>query len=91
LRIKVVNNQKKQKMKKVFFISAIALASLTSCKKDYTCVCSTNVFGTAVSVTTEAKSSKKGAEEWCKSMQNPSETVDGQASTNTLPLSCSIK
>jgi hypothetical protein len=79
-----------KKMKKVLFISAIVSSLLVSCKKDYTCVCTINVLGTTVSVTTEAKSSKKGATAWCKSLENPTETVNGSAST-TFPLTCAIK
>jgi hypothetical protein len=78
-------------MKKILYISAI-LSSLTlvSCKKNYTCECSTDALGIPVSIKSEAKSSKKGAEEWCKSQQNSTTTVDGQSEPN-LPLSCSIK
>jgi hypothetical protein len=78
-------------MKKLVYIAAILSISLVSCKKDYTCVCSTSVFGITVSVNTEAKSSKKGATEWCKSFENATETVDGAPSTNTVALSCAIK
>ena len=77
-------------MKKLFFISAVVLVSLTSCKKDYTCVCTTSVFGSTVTATTEAKSTKAGAKEWCESMENPDETFNGTKQT-TLPLSCEIK
>ena len=78
-------------MKKILFISAILSLSLASCKKDYTCVCSADFMGTPVTVTSEAKSSKKGAEEWCKSMENSTETVNGTTTTSSLPLSCAIK
>ena len=77
-------------MKKLIYLSAILSLSLASCKKDYTCVCSTSFLGITVSANTAAKSTKKGAEEWCKGIQNGTETVDGQATT-TLPLSCAIK
>jgi hypothetical protein len=80
-----------KKMKKMFFISAVLVVSLTSCKKDYTCVCSASILGTTVSVTSEAKSSKKGAENWCKSMENPSETQNGTSTTNSFPLTCALK
>jgi len=78
-------------MKKVLFIAAIGSLSLASCKKDYTCECTSNLFGTTVSIKSTAKSSKKGAEEWCKSQQNATETVDGQVQANLFPLSCAIK
>jgi hypothetical protein len=79
-------------MKKILlYIPAILALTLVSCKKNYTCECKTDAFGFPVSVKSEAKSSKKGAEEWCKSMGNPTETVDGVSSPNTLPLTCAIK
>ncbi|MES2681863.1 MAG: hypothetical protein V4635_18360 [Bacteroidota bacterium] len=77
-------------MKKVLFIAAIASLSLASCKKDYTCECSTSFFGTTFLVKTAAKSSKKGAEEWCKGLQTSTSTVDGQPSPS-LPMTCAIK
>jgi hypothetical protein len=77
-------------MKKIVFISAIFSLSLISCKKDYTCVCSTSVFGTVVSVNTKAKSSKKSATEWCKALGNPTQTVDGSPSAS-FQLTCAIK
>lgn len=80
-----------KKMKKLVAISAIvSLSLLTSCKKEYTCVCSLSFLGTTVSVQTVAKSSKKSADEWCKSLGNPTETVDGTATT-VAPLTCAIK
>jgi hypothetical protein len=77
-------------MKKVLFIAAIGSLSLASCKKDYTCECTGSFF---VTITTKsaAKSTKKGAEEWCKSQQNPTTTVDGQVEPNIIPLTCTIK
>ena len=77
-------------MKKAFLVSGLIMFLMSSCKKDYTCVCSTSFLGTTVSVTTEAKSSKKSAEEWCNSFEAPSTTVDGAPTTN-LPLNCEIK
>lgn len=77
-------------MKKIIYISAVLSLSLASCKKDYTCVCTDNSSGFAVTINTEAKSSKKGATAWCKSFENGTETVDGNSSTPD-PLSCAIK
>ena len=77
-------------MKKTLFISAVALLSLSSCKKDYTCECTIPFFGAGTTINVEAKSSKKGAEEWCKSLQTPTETIDGVASP-AFPLVCSLK
>lgn len=54
-------------MKKVtlFAVVAVAALSLVSCKKDHTCTCTDNSSGTAVVVTTKAKSTKKDAAAWC--------------------------
>jgi len=78
-------------MKKVLFIASIASLSLASCSKDYTCECTYTASGSTIAVKSAAKSSKKGADEWCKSMQNMSSTVDGQPATSTIPLTCAVK
>ncbi|HEX8516095.1 MAG TPA: hypothetical protein VF868_07835 [Bacteroidia bacterium] len=45
-------------MKKVLFLAAVMVASLASCKKDYTCVCkdSGQTFATYTIKTTKKKS-----------------------------------
>jgi hypothetical protein len=78
-------------MKKILFIAAIGSLSLASCKKDYTCECTASFFGTTFIAKSAANSTKKGAEEWCKSQQNSTTTVDGQVQTNVIPLTCAIK
>ena len=54
--------------KDLLFVGIAAIAILfASCKKEYTCVCTVEVFG--VSSTAEAKAeftSKKKAEDWCE-------------------------
>lgn len=58
-------------MKKVLFISIVAVASLASCKKDHTCTCTqtyTGQTGTVTpDVTTYPKSTKKAARANCLS------------------------
>ena len=45
-----IANQKKQlKMKKLLFVAAVAVVALSSCKKDYTCECTVEVFGVSSS------------------------------------------
>jgi hypothetical protein len=64
-------------MKKIVMICIVA-AFATSCKKDYSCVCTTvDTSGstTETTVTTfKAKSKKKDAEEWCKAI--PKSTIE---------------
>ena len=36
-------------MKKLFFVAAVAVVALSSCKKDYTCTYEEDFFGTACS------------------------------------------
>ena len=77
-------------MKKLVFISAVLSCVLFSCKKDYTCECTSSSFGAGVTVSTTAHSTKSGATNWCKSYQSATETVNDTASA-TFPLTCSIK
>lgn len=55
-------------MKKlVFAAAALGLISLTSCKKEYTCKCTTTVGSTSTSVQAKtAKLSKKDAKAACE-------------------------
>lgn len=54
-------------MKKLLFIAVVAVASLASCKKDYTCTCITTANGTAspADVTTIYGVSKSAAKANC--------------------------
>lgn len=79
-------------MKKIVLVAAIASLSLVSCKKDYTCECSSSTSGITFTLKTEAKSSKKSAEEWCKGLQNSTATVNGVSSGSSGDIgTCSIK
>jgi hypothetical protein len=55
-------------MKKlVFSIAALGLVSLTSCKKEFTCACTTTANGTSTTVEAKtAKVSKKDAKTACE-------------------------
>ncbi len=56
-------------MKKVLFVAAIAAFAFgaTSCKKDYTCECSTTVNGETFTTSAEYKDvKKKDAEDSCE-------------------------
>ncbi|MFT6211136.1 MAG: hypothetical protein ACJATE_001767 [Bacteroidia bacterium] len=57
-------------MKKVFGVLAIALMAggMTSCKKDFTCTCTTSVTGTTpITTSTTINATKADAEEACES------------------------
>lgn len=51
-------------MKKVLFIAAVAVFTMTSCKKVYTCCC--DVLGTDYCVESGTKMKKSDAEAWCE-------------------------
>lgn len=55
-------------MKKVLFLSLVAVATLASCKKDYTCAC-TFTNGTPDREITYPKTSKSTAQESCDLQQ----------------------
>ncbi|MFK7783985.1 MAG: hypothetical protein AB8B56_02655 [Crocinitomicaceae bacterium] len=72
-------------MKKVLFVGAFALLSLASCKKDYTCECTTSVAGISTSASATINDTKSNAEEACEAGSSSS-TVAGITST----VSCAI-
>ncbi len=52
-------------MKKILVLAIIAGAfTMTSCKKTYTCVCTTN--GTSQEITNPIKTTKATAKTWCE-------------------------
>lgn len=80
-------------MKKLLLICAVA-ALATSCKKEYSCVCTTVDTTNGVTQTTvdtfKAKSNKKDAESWCKAY--PKSTV--QFAGSSVPvgdMTCELK
>lgn len=53
-------------MKKVLVLSAVAMIALASCKKDYTCECTTEINGETLTSASEIKDAKKSdAEDAC--------------------------
>lgn len=82
-------------MKKTLLIVAVAGLAMASCKKDYTCECtSTSTAGstTFTSVTSiKAKTSKKDAQAWCDAVPKASTTVNGTAATGGTPPTCTVK
>jgi hypothetical protein len=72
-------------MKKlVLSIAALALVAttMTSCKKDYTCECTTTALGVTVSESITINDTKKNATETCDK---------GDASAFGVETACSIK
>ena len=77
-------------MKKLLLVAAVAGMALTSCKKDYTCECttSTNVLGMTQSATasTTIKDTKSKAKEACEKGNSTANTFGG-----TVTTACAIK
>ena len=75
-------------MKKVLLIAAVAGLSMVSCKKKYTCECTTTYNGTTTtsSGTSSEKMKKKDAEAECNK-GDASITINGQTSSTE----CSLK
>lgn len=72
-------------MKKIALLAGVvAMVAMTSCKKEWTCTCTTTDSSGLipdVSASTTIKDTKKNAKETCES---------GSASVGTLSTSCSI-
>lgn len=70
-------------MKKFLLIAVVIVAGLSSCKKDYTCECTTSVSGSDdISASTTINASKKDAEEACE---------NGTSSVGGVSVTCEIK
>ncbi len=72
-------------MKKLLIVAVVAVASLASCKKDYTCTCTTSAAGFTGTpqVTTYPKAKKSAARANCLSS---TETQGGVVYTTTCEL-----
>jgi hypothetical protein len=68
-------------MKKVLFLGAFAVLGLASCKKDYTCSCTTTGSGTSITQTSTINATKKDATTSC---ENGSSSVAGITTTCTI-------
>jgi hypothetical protein len=68
--------------KKMFFVAAaVAVLSLSSCKKDYTCDCDITVLGMTQSSSTDIlDSSKDDAETACDDLETEANTALSEAS-----------
>lgn len=64
-------------MKKITLVAAVTLlaVSFTSCKKDYTCECTYS--NTALNSSSTIKTTKKDAEEKCKTLNDAASPVGG--------------
>jgi hypothetical protein len=70
-------------MKKAFLIASVAGLALVSCKKDYTCECTTTDNGTVLSTTTfTGKMKKKDSETWC---------TNNVVTSGTTKMECKLK
>lgn len=70
-------------MKKIIFISLVALGSLASCKKDHTCTC-TDAGSTTPTVTTYTKARKGDARSQCLSYTQTYSSGGGTSRTCTF-------
>jgi hypothetical protein len=59
-------------MKKVLFVAALGMLTLASCKKDYTCECTTSYGGLSSTATTTINATKKDAKTACENGTNAS-------------------
>lgn len=59
-------------MKKVLFVAALGMLTLASCKKDYTCECTTTIVGFSSTATSTIKATKKDAKAACENGTNAS-------------------
>ncbi len=73
------------KIKMFFVAAAVAVISLSSCKKDYTCECDYEIQGETVTGTAEFTDvKKKDAEEGCDSFESD---LNGMGSNASCTLS----
>lgn len=73
-------------MKKLVLLAAIVSVGFVSCKKDYTCSCTTTSGGASATATTTIKDTKKNATESCENGTSTS-SAGGVTATTT----CTIK
>ncbi|MES2838499.1 MAG: hypothetical protein V4667_13305 [Bacteroidota bacterium] len=62
-------------MKKLTLVLAVVAFAAVSCKKEYTCTCSTTYAGTTYSASATAEMKKKDAEAWCTAYNTGSGTT----------------
>lgn len=69
-------------MKKIIAIAALSVFVLASCKKDYTCECTTTGNGQTATASSTVNATKKDAKEACEG---------GSTSANGYTTTCAIK
>jgi hypothetical protein len=69
-------------MKKIALIATVGVFVLSSCKKDYTCVCKTNGGASPITVETPIKDTKKKATSTCEK---------GNLTTTGIVTICELK
>lgn len=69
-------------MKKVLFLGAFAVLGLASCKKDYTCECTSTTMGITTTSSTTIKAKKDDAKTTCEK---------GSVSNGISTITCAIK
>ena len=78
---------------KKFIMICIVAAFATSCKKDYSCVCTSVDVNNGKTETTidtfKAKSKKKDAQAWCEGLQKTK--VDFAGSTSSSGATCVLQ
>jgi hypothetical protein len=87
------NPKKKMTMKKIIAICIVA-AFATSCKKDYSCECTSVDTSNGTTTTTvdtyKASSSKKDAQAWCDAIPKSKAEVGGSPVSQTA-MTCALK
>ena len=73
-------------MKKILLIAAVAVAALSSCKKEKTCTCTYGEGDSQYVVKTEMKGTNKYLKEECETNVELI-SIDGEAESNTMPCS----
>ena len=69
-------------MKKLFIVAVVASFGMVSCKKDYTCECTTTSGGQTSKTTSTIKAKKDDAKKTCES---------ASISSGSSSISCKIK
>lgn len=74
------------KTKLLFVGLLLGAASLTSCKKDWTCECTTSVNGVSTTASSTMNATKSDAEEACESGTTSSNVMGVESSTECVIL-----
>jgi len=69
-------------MKKVLLVAVAGMFVLASCKKEYTCECSTSILGETIAASTVIKDTKSNATTACE---------EGSSTVSGIAVKCAIK